>query len=1056
MKSLLQGAFSSFVNKPGRNLVFTCVFYALWLVIQQVESSDQALHSFKGRMIGIATLQDVNVGARVSLFYKSILVFFGAFLAFISLAYVIFRKREKILLAKETQIINYVSLVGIFLFLFKVFESDVYETLELIYFLHKLLLFSLVLRSVIFRQNNISVYLFAIITCVSFACYFFIADIFRFAGAQNNPDFYITAFIVSALLLIGLNMYFSKNPLEKRGQQLPLLLYSLQPLIILPLLSILKDEIYLVLKANHITFSNALPVYIALMVILISFSFFRLKKGLKKEPPNEKEQLSKRYFPWLIFSMVAYIFYNHTTENYDEMFESGNVYLPLMEYKLFGTLSPVEKLNTHLLSDYFFSSIYVFFNGLKVNEITLYDFLLFPISYSLYYFLIRFITKSEFIAVFCLLLFPFAEPMLPEGFCFAVLALFSLVKLLTSGQTLKNYFFYCGIILFLVLWRIDIGYTIFLTMPLLLLFYHFRDNAFRIQWKLLFRSIAYFAGFLILVLGSISLYRHINLFDKFLYFINYCFSAQSYGYHTIGSIDSAPFKMHYFIFPALVIILIIVMVVQFNALNKTRSQRITYLSILFICAFYLVNFNRGLIRHSLAEGGDGFTSSFIYIILPAIPFLLSRNQSATGKSILFFSAAFILISVYRVPTAKGQKSTFEKFQNKITRSKPVDLSKIYERYDTLPGKPDMKHKAFSDFIKKNTKPDETFIDFSNRPMLYFFAKKPTPSWFYQNPLCIQNDFLQDRFISDLQDYRTPYLVFSGVNDNGFDKMDNVPNCLRHYKMAEYFYNHFKPYVIVDNLCIWKRIDIKNTNQTDTIFKYRKSGDTTAGSVISTHFKAKAGKAYSVKIVFDQQEGCQLSISSKGNTTPVPYRKIDEGSAYALLDVTAGEHVFDVTNATKSIKEVFLIESDHYPDYFSGAALDYHFEKLPYVWGTYDKILPQEKILFEHNTARTVEYGKPVSFPFPGNIDRSSGNTLVINCKNHTSKQQQVSIFLEDHHGTILGGISFSALSSEKEERYAIRISSIYKWYSRDINRLIFKDETGESVEVTKLQITKGK
>ena len=76
----------------------------------------------------------------------------------------------------------------------------------------------------------------------------------------------------------------------------------------------------------------------------------RYKKAQKKEAQSLKDLLARNYFPLLIFSLTAYLSYSYYTEYYDEIFESGNVYLPIMEHKLFGTLSPVEKLNTHLLS----------------------------------------------------------------------------------------------------------------------------------------------------------------------------------------------------------------------------------------------------------------------------------------------------------------------------------------------------------------------------------------------------------------------------------------------------------------------------------------------------------------------------------------------------------------------------------------------------------------------------------------------------------------------------------------------------------------------------------
>ncbi|MEO6304628.1 MAG: hypothetical protein ABIP51_15820 [Bacteroidia bacterium] len=1047
-------SFRSYLTGPGKAIIFTSLFYSFWLVISQVISTNFDLNSFSGRTIGLATLDGIGVEERIALFYKCILLFFVSFSAFIFISHFFFKKIPALLNCAEAKIINYTSLAGIFIFLFKVFNSEVYETLEIIYFLHKLMLTAIILRMVFSGKSEISVYQLTIILALSVSGYFFIADLNNLAGYTKNPDFYFVTFVIGCLLLISLNLFLrTKNSVNKQNQ-LRLMAHALLPLLILSFVSVLKDEIFLVFKANGILLHDQLFIYLALLALLAVVIVLRYKKGQTKELRSDKEQAARGYFPLLIFSLTAYVSYSYYTEYYDEIFESGNVYLPIMEHKLFGTLSPIEKLNTHLLSDYFFAAIYTFFNGLKINEITLYDFFLAPISYTLYYYLLRFLTRNEFVALFCILLFPYAEAIMPEGFCLAIIGIFALVKVLGPGQSIKNYIIYFITIILLALWRIDLGYNCLLTMPLILFYFNFRDIKYKINWKLLLKAGAIVAGSMIVLIAVLSIYRQVNFFAKATYLLNYCASAQSYSYGPIGDPNLSSYKMHYIIFPACVALIIVLLVIKYKQISRTNSQRLAYLSLLFMCLFYFINFNRGLTRHSLLEGSDVFTSSFIYLILGSSAFVFLKKENYLVRSIVFFMILFVFVNAYKVPDTKGLTSLFEKIERKIKTTQNSNLAKIESRIKNAPNKTEVRHKEFSDFIKKETKADETFIDFSNRPMLYFFSEKITPSWFYQNPLCVQNDFLQEKFIEDLKEYKTPYLLFSGITPAGYDVIDDVPNTIRHYRMAEYFYNNYKPYVIVENLCVWKNNDKKDNNKKDTICRYNDLVEASHADVLSVQIKAKPGKVYSVRQSFTHKTTNDLILTTNGSRSSISVKNINETSSYAILDLKEGKYTLDFLNSDNTLKDFFVIESDYTPDFISEKFISYDLKKLAYIWGTYDEFCNEEKPLFENTKTKTIENNEPYKISIPAKIDRSSGNTIIIKCK--SDKEQKVSLSFGNSKKQGKTTFLFNVIASEKEQQYAIRVSSSYKWYSGDVNEISLLPETGKSLTILKILVTKGK
>ena len=193
---------------------------------------------------------------------------------------------------------------------------------------------------------------------------------------------------------------------------------------------------------------------------------------------------------------------------------------------------------------------------------------------------------------------------------------------------------------FLVLWRIDLGYTCLVVMSLMLLYYHFFDPHFKIDWTSLFKGLLTVLIFIAALIGAISICRNVNLFKKVINTLNYLSSAQTYGYSGIGSSETATFRMHYFILPLIVSIILLALVLKFRNLNRSRNQRLAYLALFFACGFYLINFNRGLVRHSLLEWVDHFTTSYLYIIVPAATFIFFRNTTHITKYLSFCGIGF--------------------------------------------------------------------------------------------------------------------------------------------------------------------------------------------------------------------------------------------------------------------------------------------------------------------------------------------------------------------------------------------------------------------------------
>lgn len=1033
-----------FIRTSGKYLLFTSLFYGLWLVRAALLHQDFDLHRFPGRMIGIATLEAYDVGLRVSLYYKCILLLLFSFLGFNFSGYLIHKRKPELFSGSEIKLLNASSLAGIVFMLFQLCNFKCEETLELVYFTHKLVIVSILLKLIIFKKNQLSIYSYVLAIVLSVSLYFFISDVMSLSGAYKNPDFLITTFILCCLSLIALNRV-SNEDADREHYRLRLTAYMFVPLTFLPFISILKDELFLVCKTNAIALNGQWSTYATLLIILFTWIFIRYRRSKKQALPTLKENISRSYFPILVFSLVSYILYSPFINYSNEVFEAGNKYLAVMEFKLFGVIPTLEKFNSHLVSDYFFSAVYTFFNGLQGREMELYDFLYTSISFALFYYLVYFITRNPFIAIFSVLLFPLSGSLLPEHYSFSVLCIFAFHKLISGTQTLKKYLLFFTTITTVVLWRIDLGYSCVVAIVLITLYYHFFSGRFTIYWGYLLKSLGIIFSAILIIFISLSLYRHQNLFTKLTYALNYLNSAQTYGYSLVSPEKNLIYKMHYFVFPALVTLVLLGLLIKHKNLNTSRGQRLAYLSLLFTAAFYLVNFNRGLIRHSLVEGVDHFTTSLAYIVFAGSVFVFSKRGTQYYKFIAFCGVAFFTLVTYKLPDPKNSSGYFEVLLKKLNNPEKINLAEINDRVKTR-AKEDG-NRDFLDFIAKNTTSEETFIDFCNSPMLFYYTKKITPSYFLQNPACSHNDFLQNVFIEDLKDYKTPYLTFRRNDDMSRDKLDEVDNTFRHYRIAEYLFQHYTPYVDIDNLDVWRRNDVKNKNTIREMYSFKK---TVSDTLIQFEFNSKAGKKYFAKLLV---EGKVVDLNA--TNTNIHFHGpeyVNDTLAYCSIETGDSGSRIHLTNA--NIRSFQLMECDYIPDVSFEKYFSYELQKLPYIWGTYDEKLDKEQILFETNTSVSLNPSGTYSIEIPEQLNRTSGNTLIIHCKNTSTQIQNLVVSFGDKEDAGRSKVSFEVLPSKKEECYAIRVSSVYKWYTDKIN-VIEILPAGGGVTVSKVQLTKG-
>src|SRR5688572_32785125 len=110
--------FFQFLGAQGKSVIFIILYYALWFVIDRLSYYKFDLKSFDGRPIGMAAFDGFDIGARVSLYYSCVLIFFSVLLGLSLFAYFINRKFTSVFKSAELRILNYSSLAAICLIIF--------------------------------------------------------------------------------------------------------------------------------------------------------------------------------------------------------------------------------------------------------------------------------------------------------------------------------------------------------------------------------------------------------------------------------------------------------------------------------------------------------------------------------------------------------------------------------------------------------------------------------------------------------------------------------------------------------------------------------------------------------------------------------------------------------------------------------------------------------------------------------------------------------------------------------------------------------------------------
>ncbi|MBA3899513.1 MAG: hypothetical protein H0X62_04755 [Bacteroidetes bacterium] len=815
-------------------------FFTIYILYWFFSKNDFALYDYSKLYISQATLDGVDVSARIKTLYTGLV---SAFILFPSF-YFLFTKLATYfeIEKKYLQVPSVIGISGVFLILSDIIGVYNGTVIKLI-----LILLIISLISIAFKEGrwrllaepsfigNVMVFSLIVLALV----------LFLFNSTPSVTENSVWLFM-PILLATSLMLLYAK---KLTGLFLRRLFSFLLPMALVPLFIFFSIELLFFVESKNGIFIPYKWVFISLgFLALLILSVIIYLKPIKLS----SEKLFLRFYaPSALLSFLLLTIYIPVPELSHELFELANPAIPQMRLFAFNEIPMVDFMSSHMFAEQFYGFIHNLLFGYNGDlSFQRYIFLLEMLFFMVAYFFMLKIFKNHAISLLFLLIFPFLYFLFPVHLFFGILAFFAVCKIMAI-QSVKNYSLLILLIISLCMWQLDTGAsTIFATAFFLpLSFYTERQ---KVNFSSLFKTIGLFLIFAtVIILLLLTIRQPQYLIDNFMSAIHYASANQAHGYSIIAFELNHHFFLHHVILPgiAVLFILYIIYILRNKLYSISKTSRFTLSASLFLYLFYIGNLQRGIVRHGFLEYLDSFLSSTFYLatVLFAISFIKTENPFR--RYIVFFSFSFLLIiTIKYFPIGQGN-SRIENFLSQST-IKNLDYYFIKESFEEkILGNNEFAKQNYDEiklFLDKHISADQTFLDFSNTPMLYYYCQRKVPSYFCQTLQNTVDDYLQLQHLKRITPKTVPVVIYSNYPVSGFDQTDGVPNSMRQYLIAEYIYKNYKPFGIINKHSVWvsKNKDILTDDkpEADTVavlpqvHHYKN-----AASIINKHFLRQQDK-----------------------------------------------------------------------------------------------------------------------------------------------------------------------------------------------------------------------
>lgn len=784
---------NSFNNRPFLALSFFICLSLLSPFINILFEIKPEVTNFSQHIISNASINNLDVSKRVSLFYKTIICLF-----FLSGIVFVFLKKTTQQIKETSQLSNFlfsISIIGILTFFSGIL---MYETDTAIYFILTSLLFIFI--DIKRNKNEIAIALWPVLMSFPFALFFYsfiknknflekIPTELRVKGYVLSLDFQSLVFIFF-LFSFSVVFYLIKIKILSKKESGKLLFASL-PVVLVPTLTSFFLEGLNILNVRFAVVFNHPFLIFGLLILVVIFLFFYLL--------NTKKTFNstKIYNYFFAFCLLSYVILMAQPWRFmipeKEFFETANHGIAIDHFIKYGSIPFIENFDAHMLNQQLFSYIYVFFNGYE------------PWSHSLY---IQYFSILEIIVLFwvfkkvlgnvnsffLILCVPILPVILNE---FAMAGLFAVfvIKLLNKQKT-KNFYLFWILGILLCLYKLDVGYGALISG--IVIYFLFNKLVYnRIEFKQFFKSAVIVIAPLLIVFIALCLFKSINPVSRLQEFLLAAMSDQNWGIAKMGNTSNYLFRISYYILPLLVttyaIYFLFKLLFQKEFIQKklNNPQAVSALIFFFFFFFFFIfNAQRGIVFHNFEYGNIIRITSTIPIALLFLTLIFNNKNK-----LIYFSLVFLGIFLFmNSANADFKNRSFSLF------TKSVNSGSFHEKFLEMPAFNGSRLKVtfdqseiafFKKFLDTSLSKDETYYDFSSTNFYHVLTDRKNPVYVNQSPLMLNGDKAQDFEINYLKE-KNISVVLMPIKNNFWHAISEVYVDFKYYKISEYIYANFSP------------------------------------------------------------------------------------------------------------------------------------------------------------------------------------------------------------------------------------------------------------------------
>lgn len=601
-------------------------------------------------------------------------------------------------------------------------------------------------------------------------------------------------------------------------------------------------------------------------------------------------------YPAVIFGFSCLWLQIQVSETYSaDIFETANSSVLISDLLNFGDIPIVQHYGGHMMTGVWEGIIYGLLNNDFMGaNFSPYSGYVGTVIAILFFFFVKYLWNED-AAVLAILFFPFYASVSYWGL--GLLMALAVMAYVHKNTYLKAALFWLAFI-WCAIYRLDLGFAFAVACVLALLIYIIQDRNLK-ALKQLAVTLGGWGAVGLAIWCAICIIKNVNPVNRLIEFLMINLSNQNWAYDNIGDSSLAKYSWAYIFIPFVSIICL-----GYSVLAKRIRKNLgngLWVFCLIIGLSYFFNFSRGLVRHSLAEGGLTIPvwSAYLFISIVAVAYWNKREL------ILPVYSGFILLNALFLGSDNFSQSsiadtaarkignytetwTLDRFADEETADDETVMTywsklrkdgEVIERvkWNTDLIKTVQNYQEMTDALLND---GETFVDCINRTSVYPLLKRQNPVYVSQSPLQLSGQFTQEEFVKEMQGIPIVLMPYDSNNDSISEALDGVPNSYRYYKIFEYIYQNYVPLCTYENAyavwCLPERYD----EMAEKVKELQKSGrDITAVLGAS----ADIGKA-SIETVVNSDGSLELNYTGE-DPMLVDIQKVMDLSGYEDKNVT---------------------------------------------------------------------------------------------------------------------------------------------------------------------------